>query len=272
MPIISATALKGGVGKTTLVHHTAGALALAGKRVLCLDNDPQASLSSGIFGPAAVEQMDPASTVAALYAGLDPLPEQIVRASGIENIDIIAGSMAAAKYNLPEPFAAPTAIQACLRSFLAEVRDQYDIVLIDNPPNLQAASWAALVASDYLIVPCVPEDYGSMSLSPVLESIRLVTSGPNPSVAMLGLLLTMVQPRLGVHMAYERVLRSVHGDGVFTVHVPLAADIKEAISQRRPVTHYKPRGASSKVFKALVDEMLSRIAAIEAGRNNKEAA
>jgi chromosome partitioning protein len=271
MPIISATALKGGVGKTTLIHHIAGALALAGKRVLCLDNDPQASLSSGIFGPTAVEQMDPASTSAALYAGLDPLPEQVIRASGIDNIDVIAGSMAAAKYNLPEPFAAPAEIQTCLRSFLAEIRDQYDAVLIDNPPNLQAANWAALLASDYLVVPCIPEDYGSMSLSPVLESIRLVTAGPNPSVTLLGLLLAMVQPRLGVHVAYERVLREVHGDGVFTVRVPLAADIKEAISQRRPVTHYKPRGASSKVFKALVDELLARIAAVEAGRQREAA-
>jgi len=268
MPIISATALKGGVGKTTLIHHTAGALALAGKRVLCVDNDAQASLSSGIFGPAAVEQMDPASTVAALYAGLDPLPEQVIRASGIAGIDVIAGSMAAARFNVPEPFSAPAEIQ----SFLDEVRDRYDVILIDNPPNLQAASWAALIASDYLVVPVVPEDYGSMSLSPVLESVRLVTSGPNPSVVMLGLLLTMVQSRLGVHVAYERVLREVHGGGVFTTRVPLSADIKEAISQRRPVTHYKPRGASAKVFKALVDELLSRIAAIEDGRQMVEAA
>jgi chromosome partitioning protein len=259
MPIISATALKGGVGKTTLVHHAAGALALAGKRVLCIDNDAQSSLSSGLFGPAAVEQLDPASTVAALYAGLDPMPEQIIRASGIPGIDVVAGSMAAAKYNLPEPFTAPIALQTCLRSFLAEVRDQYDVILIDNPPNLQAASWAALVASDYLVVPVVPEDYGSMSLSPVLESVRLMIAGPNPSVVLLGLILTMVQPRLSVHVAYEQVLRGIHGDGVFATRVPLAADIKEAISQRKTVTHYKPRGASAKVFKALVDEMLARI-------------
>lgn len=267
MPIISAAALKGGVGKTTLIHHTAGALALAGQRVLCVDNDAQASLSSGIFGPAAVEQMDPASTVAALYAGLDPLPEQVIRPSGIANVDVIAGSMAAARYNLPEPFSAPAEVQTCLRSFLAEVRDAYDIILIDNPPNLQAASWAALIASDYLVVPVVPEDYGSMSLSPVLEVIRLVASGPNPTVVLLGLLLTMVQPRLGVHAAYERVLRDVHGSGVFTARVPLAADIKEAISRRLPVTHYKPRGASARAFRALVDEVMTRIAAAKAGRS-----
>ena len=145
-------------------------MALAGKQVLCVDNDAQASLSSGIFGPAAVEQFDPATTVAAIYAGWDPLPEQLIRPSGIAGIDVIAGSMAAARFNLPEPFNSPAEVQTCLRSFLAEVRDAYDVILLDNPPNLQVANWAALVASDYLVVPVVPEDYGSMSLSPVLES------------------------------------------------------------------------------------------------------
>ena len=116
---------------------------------LAVDNDAQASLSSGIFGPAAVEQINPASTIAAIYDGSDPLPEQIIRASGIPGLDVIAGSMAAARFNTPEPFAAPAEIQTCLRSFLAEIRDGYDAILIDNPPNLQAANWAALIASDY---------------------------------------------------------------------------------------------------------------------------
>jgi chromosome partitioning protein len=267
MPIISATALKGGVGKTTLVHMVAGAFSLAGRRVLTVDNDPQASLSSGMLGAAQVEQFDPASTVAAIYAGLDPLPHQIIRPSGIEGVDLIAGSMAAAKYNLPEPYASPDESQTCLRSFLAEVRDDYDLVLIDNPPNLQAATWASLVASDYLIVPLIPEDYGTMSLSPVLESIRLVASGPNPSVGLLGLVLTMVQPRLGVHVAFESILRQVHGAGVFDARIPMAADIKEAISHHKPVSLFKPRGASARAFKLLVEEMLSRIEAHGSARD-----
>lgn len=261
MPIISAIALKGGVGKSTLVHHLAGALALSGRRVLAVDNDAQGSLSSGFFGPALVEQLDPAETIAAVYGGLDPLPEQVIRPSGVPGVDLIAASMAAARYNLPEPFAAPPEIQRGLRSFLGEVRGQYDVILVDDPPNLQAATWAALIASDYVVVPVVPEDYSSMSLSPVLESVRMVQAGPNPSAVLLGLLLTMVQPRLGVHVAYEQVLRQIHGEGVLATRVPLAADIKEAIARRLPVTHYKPRGASAKVFKALAEELLARVEA-----------
>jgi chromosome partitioning protein len=271
MPIISSVALKGGVGKTTLTHHTAGALAASGRRVLCLDNDPQASLSSGIFGPSVVESMNPAETMAALYAGLDPLPEQVIRSSGITGLDVIAGHKAAGRFNTPEPYEAPADVQLCLRAFLAEVRGDYDIVLIDNPPNLNAASWAALIASDYLVVPVVPEDYGSSSLSPVFESVSLVLTGPNPHLRMLGMVLSMVQPRLAVHQLYEATLRDQHGDDILTTRVPLAADIKEAISARKPISHYKPRGASAKVFKALADELFTRMAARNPARNQEAA-
>ena len=260
MPIISAVALKGGVGKTTLTHMLAGALALSGRRVLCLDNDAQGSLSSGMFGPGVVETMDPAETIAALYGGLDPLPDQVIRPSGVDGIDVVPGNRAAGDFNVPKPHEADPAVQTCLRDFLAEVRGQYDVVLLDNPPNLCAATWAALIASDHVLIPAVPEDYGSASLSPVFDSLRLVAGGPNPGLHLLGLVLTMVQPRLAVHAVYEASLREVYGDAVFTTRIPLAADIKEAISRRRPVTHTKPRGASSKAFKALVGEIDARVA------------
>jgi cellulose biosynthesis protein BcsQ len=98
-----------------------------------------------------------------------------------------------------------------------------------------------------------------------------VRSGPNPGLNLLGLVLSMVQPRLAVHQIYEQTLRDLHGNGIFTTRIPLAADIKEAISQRRPITHYKPRGASSKVFKALVEETFARIEAQSSARNQEAA-
>ena len=69
MEVISLINMKGGVGKSTTAHNLAGALALAGRRVLLLDNDPQSSLSQGLLGPAAAEGLDPEATVAAVYAG-----------------------------------------------------------------------------------------------------------------------------------------------------------------------------------------------------------
>ena len=114
MPIISITALKGGCSKSTIAMHAAGALAQSGRRVLVVDNDSQASLSSAIFGPAAVEQLDPSRTAAAIYSGPVPHPERIIHESGFDRLDIVPGSMAAGDFNVPRPSKAPDAGPALL--------------------------------------------------------------------------------------------------------------------------------------------------------------
>ncbi len=260
MPVVTLLNQKGGVGKTSTTHHLAGTLADSGRRVLLIDNDPQASLSQGFWGPVATAQLDPSATVAALYAGLDPFPDQIIKPTGVPGIDLIPGSKAATDYNVPRPQDTPSESQKCLRSFLAEVREAYDLVLIDCPPILHLCSWAALVASDHLIVPLQPEDYGAQGLGPVQESAELVVSGPNPALHLLGFLMTMHNARLTIHRLYEKLLREQYGAAVFNTSVPYAADFKEAIAQRKTIVQYKPKGASAKALKALADEILARLA------------
>jgi chromosome partitioning protein len=260
MPVITLLNQKGGVGKTSTTHHLAGTLAAGGRRVLLLDNDPQASLSQGFWGPVATAELDPATTIAGLYAGLEPFPEQVIRPTGIEGVELVPGAKQATDYNVPRPYGAPSEVQVCLRSFLADVRDRYDIVLIDCPPNLHLCSWAALVASDHLIVPLQPEDYGAQGLGPVQESVDLVANGPNPRLNLLGFLLTMYNARLAIHKLYETLLREQYGPAVFETRVPYAADFKEAIAQRRPIALYKPKGASAKAIKELANELLARLA------------
>jgi chromosome partitioning protein len=266
MPVISAVALKGGVSKTTTCHMLAAAFGLASRRVLLIDNDSQASLTCGMLGTDS-EQIDPSETVASIYAGNDPLPSDVIRPSGMAGVDLIPGSMAAASFNLPDPHGAPAHIQARLRSFLDEVKGEgeYDLVLIDNPPNLSQATWSALVGSDFSFTPCVPENYGVSSLSPVINVLARIAAGPNPSLHNLGVVLSMVQPRLSVHIAFEQMLRDAHGDLILQARIPLAADIKEAIANGKAVSHYKPRGASAKAFKQLADEIMGRIARVESG-------
>lgn len=260
MPIITALNQKGGVGKTSCTHHLAGTLALMGRRVLLVDNDPQASLTQGFWGPVATSQLDPAATIAALYAGDAPFPDQVIRPTGIEGVDLVPGSRVATDYNVPRPQEADPADQTCLRAFLEEVRDRYDLVLIDCPPNLHLCSWAALVASTHLIVPLQPEDYGAQGLGPVQESVDLVTAGPNPGLTLLGFLITMYNARLAIHKMYEALLRQQYGPAVFEARIPYAVDYKEAIAQRRPIAQYKPRGAAARAIRALADEVLARLA------------
>jgi chromosome partitioning protein len=266
VPVITALNQKGGVGKTSTCHHLAGTLALMGRRVLLVDNDPQASLSQGFWGPQATMALDPAATIAAVYAGDRPLPEQVIQPTGIPGIEILPSSQQATDYNVPRPYEAPWEMQACLREILGEVRDRYDLVLIDCPPNLHLCSWAALVASDHLIVPLQPEDYGAQGIIAVQDSVSLVRNGPNPDLLLLGFLITMIAARKTVHKLYEATLREMYEADVFATTIPEAVDFVEAIYQRKPVAQYKPRSAAAKAIRALADELFERLAARDAER------
>jgi len=260
MPVVSAINLKGGVGKTSICLHLAGALALLGKRILAVDNDPQSSLTAGFLGAQPTRQLDPASTVAAVYAGDDPLPGAVIRPSGFERIDLLAGSRFAVGANIPLPHKAPHADQIRLRDFLDQVSESYDIVLIDCPPNLHMASWAAMAASDAFIVPVQPEDFGAQGTQDVIESAAGVRAVINPGLALAGYVVSMYQARRAVHQAYVEHLRASHGDAVFATVIPMASEFAEAVTARRPVGFHKPKGAAAAAIRAVAEELAARLA------------
>jgi chromosome partitioning protein len=260
MPAVSIVLLnqKGGVGKTSTCHHLAGTLAQGGKKILLVDNDPQASLTQGLFGPQTTRDLDPRSTIAAVYSG-PAVAEQIIHRTEISGIDLVPGSRYAMKYNNAEPWAADRDLQIGLRDVIEAVRDRYDVILIDCPPNLHLCSWAALVASSHLIVPLQPEDYGAQGIIDVQESVALVTELANPGLSLLGYLITMFNARKSIHKMYEETLRARYGPDVFATRIPHAAEFPEAIAFRKPIAQYKPKGAAAKAIQALADELQGRL-------------
>lgn len=260
MPVVTLLNQKGGVGKSSCTHHLSGTLAQMGRRVLLLDADPQSSLTQGWWGPVATRGLDPSATIAAVLRGDRPHPEQVVHPSGLAGVDLVPGSRSATSFNTPDPHLADSEAQGCLRGFLDEVRGGYDIVLIDCPPNLHLCSWAALAASDHLVVPLQPEDYGAQGIADVLESLGRVRSAGYP-VGLLGFLITMCSPRRTLHQLYEEQLRELYGLAVFAARVPEAPDFPEAISRRQTIAQYKPKGAPARAIRALAEEILARIAA-----------
>jgi chromosome partitioning protein len=260
MPAVSIVLLnqKGGVGKTSTCHHLSGTLAKDGKRILLVDNDPQASLTQGLFGPQATRDLDPGQTIAAIYSGV-AVPEQIIHRTEIAGIDLVPGSRHAMRYNNAEPWTADRDLQVGVRDVVEHVRGLYDFILIDCPPNLHLCSWAALVAADHIIVPLQPEDYGAQGIIDVQESVALVMELANPGLDLLGYLITMFNARKSIHKMYEETLRAQYGDAVFETRVPHAAEFPEAIAFRKPIAHYKPKGAAAKALKALADELLKRL-------------
>ena len=259
MAVICLLNQKGGVGKTSTCHHLSGSLARDGAKVLLIDNDPQSSLTQGFWGPLATRQLNPAETIAAVLGGDEPYPAAVIKPTEIPGIDILPGSKRATSFNVPDPHLVESAMQFTLRNFLEEVREAYDYILIDCPPNLHLCSWVALVSSDHLIVPLKPEDYGAQGIIDVQESVDLVLSGPNPDLKPLGYLITMMNVRKSIHKLYEETLRSQFSAQVFETRMTEAVDYVEALNQRLPVAQYKPRGAAAKTMKALADELKSRI-------------
>jgi chromosome partitioning protein len=261
MAVVTTANLKGGVGKTSCCLHIAGALALLGRRVLLVDNDPQSSLTSGFFGPQAPYALDPRASIAAVYGGDDPRPVTLVRPSGFDGIDLVPGSPHAGSYNVPDPHKTPHADQVRLRDFIDQVRGDYDVILIDNPPNLYLATWAAMAASDAVLVPVMPENFGAQGTGEVIASASMVQAVVNPGLRLAGYVVSMYQARRAVHRLYVDELRQAHGNQVFAAMIPESVDYVEAVTALKPVGMLKPRGTAAKAIRAVAEELVQRLAA-----------
>ncbi len=265
---------KGGCGKTSSVFHLGGSLALRqGLSVLLVDADPQASLTQGFFGSAAAGESPKRETLAALFDDArEPRPEEIIKATGIDRLSIVCASPQLDQYNVPVPPLTGEAdgeltdaltrhaarLQRSLSEFLKEAAGRFDLILIDCPPNLHLCSWAALLASDYVVVPVQPEDFGAQGITQVQKAIDLAIEKYNPRLRLLGYLVTMHQKRLRVHSVYHRQLRGLYGDQVFMATVPAQKDYKEAVALHRPVSQYKPQSTAAQAVEEVARELLRR--------------
>jgi chromosome partitioning protein len=250
---------KGGVGKSSTVHHLSGTLARRGLKILLADVDSQANLTEGLLGADETERMDPTTTIAAIMdeSGVFS-PRDLVRPTAFDGLAILPGSRFIDRFNVPEPWL--TGVQQyVLRDALIEAGEGFDLVLIDCPPAVAFWSWSALVAADGVVIPCTCEDYGVKGLRAIRQTIARVRAEANDRLALLGILIQMYNKSLSVHVTYREALRELHGADVFDAMVPLAADLKEAVTLGRPITEHKPKGASAKAFAALADEFLARL-------------
>lgn len=250
---------KGGCGKSSTCFHLGGQLAAEGDRVLLVDADPQGSLSQGFFGSGRIEQLTADQTLAAAFRHCRDL-SNLVAVTPFANLDIIRANHYLAAYNSPEPETLGLQ-QFALQTLLARFTN-YDWVLIDCPPNLYACSWNALTASDWVLIPVAPEDFGAQGLRAVHQAIGSAYQ-LNPKLGRLGHLVTRRDSRLLVHRAYEQKLRRLYDD-VFETAVPEAAAFKVALTCRQPVTIASPRSRAADCIASLTSELRNRIRRLQA--------
>jgi len=256
---------KGGCGKSSTAFHLGGYFAASGLNTLLIDADPQGSLSQGFFGSSVVENLSSAETLAALFDdnGSCSAPEQLATSTSFERVSVVRANQTLAPHNRPEPERYGLK-QFVLRQFIASLSG-FDVVLIDCPPNLYLCSWNAMLAADFVVVPVPPEDFGTQGLRVVHQAIEHARS-LNPSLQLLGHLVTRLDRRLLVHRSYHNKLRSLYGDTVFSTVVPEASAFKLALACRTPISFFRPKSKAGQLTESVGAEVLTRAARTERRR------
>jgi chromosome partitioning protein len=248
--ILAVANQKGGVGKTTTAVNAGAYLAL-GLRVLLVDLDPQANATSSLgLDPNGVEL----STYDALI-GQAPLAAAIV-GTGRAQFDIAPASRALAGaqvelVDLPDR-------ERRLTTALEEVRGGYDVVIVDTPPSLGILTLNAMVAADLLLAPVQCEYLALEGVAQLMETIELVRATLNPRLELLGMLMTMYDPRTRLSPQVVEEVRRHFPDRTFQTVIPRSVRLSEAPSYGKPVLEYEPSSRGASAYADLAQELIQR--------------
>ena len=249
--IIALANQKGGVGKTTTAINLSAALAADGKRVLLVDADPQANASSGLG--VDIRELQ-ASIYECLVSGTNP--KEAVMETEVENLHLIPShiDLVGAEIemlNLPDR-------EQLLKRVLQQIREDYDYILIDCSPSLGLITVNALTAADSVIIPVQCEFFALEGIAKLLNTIKIIKSQLNPSLSIMGFVLTMYDNRLRLSNQVLDEVRRHFGDLVFSTVIARNVRLSEAPSHGQTILDYEPKSKGAVAYKALAKEVMNR--------------
>ncbi len=243
---------KGGVGKTTSAINIAASVGAKGKSVLLVDMDPQGNSSSGV---GINKKSMKLSTYDVLINRCTA--EACVASTDFKNLSIMPSniSLAGAEFEL----VSDEKRESRLKSALAPIKENYDYIFVDCPPSLGVLTINSLVAADGVIVPMQCEYYSMEGLSQLIVTMKQVKRLYNPSLEIVGILITMYNGRLNLSLQVMDELKKYYAGKLFSTAVQRNVRLSEAPSYGMPIQYYDKHSKGAIAYNEVADEILDRI-------------
>jgi len=251
MKIVSINNQKGGVGKTTLSFNLIKGLAAAGYRTLAIDNDPQGNLTSCFLE----NELTLSANVMDIYSGQTVKPHFITTGLDLIGADIHLAKVAEHDFE----------VIFKLKEGLAPFSEDYDFVIIDCLPSFGYLSTAALYASDLVLIPTKPTQFGLSGMSDLLDLIEKMRTRLNSNLNLLGIILNMVENTV-ICKEFQGVLRKAYGEKVFETEISKSVKIEESPTVNQSVVEYEPQSKSAMQCNAFTAEFINKIKVTDNGR------
>lgn len=240
---------KGGVGKTTSVINLGAYLALAGKKTLLIDFDPQGNMSSGI----GLKKKKP--SVYDVLAQKTEIKEAVYESS-VQNLFVVPASidLSGATVELVDE----KNREFYLKNAIEPIKNEYDYILIDCPPSLGILTLNGLAAADKVLIPLQCEYFALEGLTLLLQTVQRVQKSISPALEIGGIFFTMYDSRTNLAQEVVQQVSSYFKTSVFSTIIPRNVRLSEAPSHGLPICKYDPKCQGAKSYEKLAKEVIER--------------